>query len=84
VIAKFFVNVVRAGEASADGFEARLTTFNGAPGLLLVVKGHPVTALSLDVQDGKIHAIFAHRNPDKLRLFEEQAGERKHTEESPQ
>ena len=76
VIAKFFINVVRIGEASANGFETRFATFNGAPGLLLYVKGHPVTALSLDVQDGKIHAIFAHRNPDKLRLFEEQGGRR--------
>jgi RNA polymerase sigma-70 factor (ECF subfamily) len=85
VIAKFFVNVVRLGDLSAEGFETRITTFNGAPGLLLIVKGHPVTALSLDVQDGKIQAIFAHRNPDKLQLFEEHAGgherKREHTEE---
>lgn len=75
VIAKFFIHVIRAGNASREGFEPRLTTFNGAPGLLLYVKGHPVTALSLDVQDGKIHAIFTHRNPDKLRLFERESSE---------
>lgn len=67
VIARFFIGVVR--NLDADGFEVRPTQFNGAPGVLFLVGGVIVTALSLDVRDGKIAAIFGHRNPDKLREF---------------
>lgn len=69
VIAKFFVGVVRNLEA--EDHEIRPTWFNGAPGVLFVVKGVVVTALSLDVREGRIVAVFGHRNPDKLRAFAE-------------
>lgn len=69
VIAKFFIGIVRNLEAAR--FEIRTTRFNGAPGVLFLVGGGIVTALSLDVRDGKIAAIFGHRNPDKLREFAE-------------
>lgn len=67
VIAKFFIGVVR--NLAATGFELRSTRFNGAPGVLFLVDGVIVTALSLDVCEGKIAAIYGHRNPDKLREF---------------
>lgn len=67
VIAKFFTRIVRNLEAAR--FEIRTTRYNGAPGVLFVVDGSIVTALSLDVRDGKIAAIYGHRNPDKLREF---------------
>jgi len=66
-IAKFFIRIVQGLEA--DHFEARPTHFNGAPGVLFLVDGTIVSALSLDIRDGKIAAIFGHRNPDKLQKF---------------
>ena len=74
VIAKFFIGVVR--NLGALGFELRPTRFNGAPGVLFLVGGVIVTALSLDVRGGKIVAIFGHRNPDKLREFSADHGRR--------
>jgi len=67
VIAKFFIRIVR--NLTATRHEFRATRFNGAPGVLFLVDGVPVTALSIDVRDGRIAAIFGHRNPDKLRGF---------------
>lgn len=68
VIAKFFIKIVQNLEA-ADGCEMSPIHFNGAPGVLLSVHGQIVSALSLEIQNGKIAAIFGHRNPDKLREF---------------
>lgn len=67
VIAKFFIRVLRSHEASGRMVEA--VRFNGAPGVLIVEQGVVVGALSLDVRDGGIAAIYGHRNPDKLREF---------------
>lgn len=67
VIAKFFVRIVR--NLTASRFEVRAARFNDTPGLLFLVENVIVTALSLDVRDGKIVAIYGHRNPDKLSEF---------------
>jgi RNA polymerase sigma-70 factor (ECF subfamily) len=69
VIAKFFVNVSRQGGPARGFYETRPTWFNGAPGVLIEVDGQPATALSLEIANGKIQKIFAHRNPDKLQAF---------------
>jgi RNA polymerase sigma-70 factor (ECF subfamily) len=71
-VARFFVNIARTPGAATEKSTLRFTMFNGAPGAIVSVEGHPVTALSLEVHDGKIAAIFAHRNPDKLRSLEAQ------------
>jgi len=67
VIARFFIRIVQ--DLEARYYELRPTHFNGAPGVLFLVGGTLVTALSLDIREGKIHAIYGHRNPDKLREF---------------
>lgn len=67
IIATFFIRIVRNLEAARH--EIRPTYFNGTPGVLFLIDGVIVTALSLDVHDGRIVAIFGHRNPDKLREF---------------
>lgn len=68
-IAKFFLGIARSLGKGEANQEVRRTEFNGAPGLLVLVDGQPVTALTLEVHEGKIGAIYAHRNPDKLRRF---------------
>ncbi len=69
-IARFFGNVLSQTTTGADRQEARFTTFNGAPGILLYLNGELATAISLEIREGKIAAIFAHRNPDKLRWLQ--------------
>lgn len=68
-IAKFFINIARTDGPAGAFYETSLTNFNGAPGVLVHVDGKPVTALALEIVDGKIAKIFAHRNPDKLHGF---------------
>ncbi len=43
--------------------------YNGTPSVLALVDGTIISALSLDIHEGKIRSIFGHRNPDKLRGF---------------
>ncbi|WP_038167201.1 sigma-70 family RNA polymerase sigma factor [Verrucomicrobium sp. BvORR106] len=73
-IARFFAGIMRGSEAGESGYGVRETTFNGAPGVLLFSGGKLVTAMTVEVRDGKIAAIFAHRNPDKLKWFSESDG----------
>jgi len=68
VIAKFFIKIVQSLETQGR-YEMSPIHFNGAPGILISVEGQIVSALSLEIQNGKITAIFGHRNPDKLREF---------------
>ena len=75
VIAKFFIGISRQGGPARGFYETQATRFNGAPGVLIVMDGKVVTALALEIADGKIAKIFAHRNPEKLREFEKGDGE---------
>lgn len=42
---------------------------NGRPGLLLYAEGEPPTALTLETDAGRITAIYAVRNPEKLARY---------------
>jgi RNA polymerase sigma-70 factor (ECF subfamily) len=68
-IARFFLKVIGGAESKATA-NYRFATFNGAPGMLLLLDGKVVSALSLEIHEGRIAAIFAHRNPDKLEAFD--------------
>lgn len=70
-IAKFFISISRQGGPARGFYETAPTSFNGAPGILIQQDGATVTALALEIVEGKIRKIFAHRNPDKLALFQE-------------
>lgn len=70
LIAKFFVRIAREGRPSGGFRETKATFFNGAPGMLILKEGQLISAMALEISDGKIVRIFAHRNPDKLRLLE--------------
>lgn len=67
VIARFFAHILRNLEK--ENLAIVSTHFNGTPGVLFFINGQLVTALSLEVRQGKIVSIFGHRNPDKLCLF---------------
>ena len=60
--------VARAMRAlSKAGGEAAIVDVNGMPGVL-AVGGGEATVVSFTIDDGRIVAIDAVRNPDKLRL----------------
>ncbi|MEQ8328909.1 MAG: RNA polymerase sigma-70 factor [Longimicrobiales bacterium] len=57
-----------AGIAAKASPEARIdrVELNGLPGVLLHDRGRLQTAMSVDVRDGRIAAVFLWRNPEKL------------------
>jgi RNA polymerase sigma-70 factor (ECF subfamily) len=62
-----------AGKLHWSESDFQLVTINGAPGLLM---RHPLAGngtYSFAIADGRIHAIYVVRNPDKLRGFLEHA-----------
>jgi RNA polymerase sigma-70 factor (ECF subfamily) len=66
-IAKFLLGYARKIRWSETDFQ--FVTINGDPGLLL---RNPIAGngtYSFDISDGRIRAIYAVRNPDKLRRF---------------
>ena len=70
-VAAFFLGLARQAPAGAVGW---FTEINGETGFILYEDGRPTTALVPHVVDGRIHAVYAVRNPDKLQrlppLFE--------------
>ena len=71
-VAQFLHRYVQPDFANVDSgiSSMRLIVFNGSPGLLLSVNGIITTALQIEVVDDNIQNIYAHRNPDKLKIFE--------------
>lgn len=69
-VARFFVGVMHRRPRAHEGRKLIPCRLNGAPGMLIHEGGSLVTALTIGVQEGRIHAIYAVRNPDKLRGVE--------------
>lgn len=46
--------------------ERRILPINGTPGVVTYVEGRPFSALTLDVDGGRIAAVYIVTNPDKL------------------
>ena len=66
----FFLTKIAASYRKKDSvFRVDYRWFNGAPGLLIYENGVLITAFSLRPEQGRIRAIYAHRNPDKLATF---------------
>ena len=63
-IARFLLGIRRK---HGGAFEYQLTTINGCPGALARADGHLDSALSFQLEGGRIRAIYLVRNPDKLR-----------------
>jgi RNA polymerase sigma-70 factor, ECF subfamily len=53
--------------AEARSQIVRLGFINGLPGFVTIEQGHTLQTTALQVEDGKIVAIYVVRNPDKLR-----------------
>ena len=74
-VMKMLLGTFRKGrEASAAAgvsATARIAPVNGQPALLVYVDGQLVTAMMLEVDEGRVRAVFAMRNPEKLKRVEQ-------------
>lgn len=68
-VAAFFVEIFRKYAAQGVAIRPLPRWFNGLPGLLVFEDDQLATALTLEVDQGRICRIFAVRNPDKLGAF---------------
>jgi RNA polymerase sigma-70 factor (ECF subfamily) len=62
-VAKFFVTVLQKVPA---GFQTRFVTINAEPGLLVFINGKLEQAMTFEIANHRIRAIYVVRNPDKL------------------
>jgi len=51
----------------SSGFEGQLAWVNGQPEFIGYESGQPATVLVFEIVDGRIQAIHAIRNPNKLK-----------------
>lgn len=65
-VARFFAGIAGKFLGAADT-PYRPALINGLPGYVSLEGGQTLQATALDIRDGRIHAIYAIRNPDKLR-----------------
>jgi RNA polymerase sigma-70 factor (ECF subfamily) len=63
-VSRFFFGLLRK---LGTVFETRPAVVNGRPGMLTFRDGQLVSVSSIDVEDGRIGAIYSVSNPDKLR-----------------
>jgi len=64
-IARFMLGLMRIAER--DRYEFDFREVNGRPGALIRQDGRVVSALSLEIADGKVTEFLSVANPDKLR-----------------
>ena len=68
-IARFMLGLMRIAERDRYVFD--LCEVNGRPGALIRQDGQVVSALSLEIADGKVTEFLSVANPDKLRHLQE-------------
>jgi RNA polymerase sigma-70 factor (ECF subfamily) len=66
-VARFILGIMR--RVVPAGTMLRPAELNGQPGFIAYVSGRPLSALILDIRDGRIHTIYAIGNPDKLQTL---------------
>ena len=66
-VARFFVNIQRLRQRRRVVLQARFTTINAEPGLLLFRNNELEQSMTFELADGRIRAVYIVRNPDKLK-----------------
>jgi RNA polymerase sigma-70 factor, ECF subfamily len=61
--ARFLISIARA---TPEGTQVRQVTLNGQPGLLALYGGSAVSAVVLDIAEGRVSGVRVVANPDKL------------------
>ncbi len=64
-----FLTRVAGAERDRGGLSITRVEFNGAPGALMMQGDRAITAFHFAVDGDRIMAVYAVRNPDKLRAF---------------
>jgi RNA polymerase sigma-70 factor (ECF subfamily) len=74
-VARLFLGIFRKW---SPPLTFQIVTINGQASLVATTEKQPVDAITFDVRDGKIHAIYQVLNPDKLkglaRIIEDETG----------
>jgi RNA polymerase sigma-70 factor, ECF subfamily len=65
-VARFYIGLARKFLREGAAFTFELAEINGGPGLVVRLNGEIDQTLSLSIENGKIAALYAVRNPDKL------------------
>jgi RNA polymerase sigma-70 factor (ECF subfamily) len=65
-VIRFFVGIARKSGESAS-FTFTPARINGLPGVIIEEPDGSISTTSVEVRDGRVAAIYAVRNPDKLR-----------------
>jgi RNA polymerase sigma-70 factor (ECF subfamily) len=65
-VARLFLGIFRKW---APPLSFHIATVNGQPALISCLNEQPVTVTTFDMREGKIHAIYQVRNPDKLKAL---------------
>jgi len=65
-VAKFFTTVYRKAPAGAQ-IQIRFVLINAEPGVLVFIAGRLEQAMTFEISEDRIRAIYVVRNPDKLR-----------------
>jgi RNA polymerase sigma-70 factor (ECF subfamily) len=65
-VAKFFTTVYRKAPAGAQ-IQIRFVPINAEPGVLVFISGRLEQAMTFEISEDRIRAIYVVRNPDKLR-----------------
>jgi RNA polymerase sigma-70 factor (ECF subfamily) len=63
-VARFFLGVFQKW---SPPLEFQIATINGQPALLACLDDRPMSAITFDVREDKVHAIYQVLNPDKLK-----------------
>lgn len=67
-VQRFFAGIARKVMSLGQSTTLyRPVLINGLPGYLSLERGETLQATALDIRDGRVHAIYVVRNPDKLR-----------------
>jgi len=66
-VARFFINIQRLRQRTQAVIQARFTTINAEPGLLLFRNDKLEQSMTFELAEGRIRAVYIVRNPDKLK-----------------
>lgn len=70
-VARFLLGIVRKFDTTAGALSADPALINGQPGFVIKQGGAVIQTLAFEFQAGKISALYAMRNPEKLRHLNE-------------
>jgi RNA polymerase sigma-70 factor (ECF subfamily) len=68
-VSRFLIAVTSKVARFVDGFHLEMVIVNGLPSCISYSENIPLSLVSIEPLDGKIHNIYIQTNPDKLKQF---------------